>query len=132
VYSLADGMRADTRAACNLAMLVLDRAAVTSGPVRGVLEHCLADHLSFPTACELESALASISRKGDDDSAWVPAPGELIAGKYRVSGLLGVGGMGVVVTAAQIDTGHRVAIKLMPPRAARRPAAVERFFREAR
>jgi serine/threonine-protein kinase len=62
----------------------------------------------------------------------VPKPGELIGDKYRVDGFVGAGGMGAVVTAVQSELGRRVAIKLMPPTAAKKPAAVERFLREAR
>jgi eukaryotic-like serine/threonine-protein kinase len=53
-------------------------------------------------------------------------------GRYRVEGLLGTGGMAVVVSAVQEDLRRRVAIKLMPPHAAERGPAVERFMREAR
>jgi serine/threonine-protein kinase len=61
----------------------------------------------------------------------VPAPGDIVAGKYRVDGVLGVGGMGVVVAARHIQLGQRVAIKFM--RATSNDAAsIERFFREAR
>lgn len=63
---------------------------------------------------------------------WVPTPGETIAGKYQVEQLVGVGGMGAVVTAKQLELGRRVAIKLMPPGAAGNQKAVERFLREAR
>ncbi|MBX3126019.1 MAG: serine/threonine protein kinase [Polyangiaceae bacterium] len=66
------------------------------------------------------------------DPSAVPAPGEILGGKYRVEQLVGSGGMGAVVTAIQLDLGRRVALKIMPPRAAEHPPAVERFLREAR
>ncbi|MEZ4225577.1 MAG: serine/threonine-protein kinase [Polyangiaceae bacterium] len=68
----------------------------------------------------------------DSDLPWVPSPGDVLAGKYQVEALVGAGGMGAVVTAVQRELGRRVAIKLMPPHAARSPLAVERFLREAR
>jgi serine/threonine protein kinase len=68
---------------------------------------------------------------GHPDSGRVPAQGEVIDGKYRVDGMLGMGGMGVVVSARHIQLGQRVAIKFMRS-AAGDASSVERFFREAR
>ena len=45
----------------------------------------------------------------------VVAPGEVLAGKFRVERVLGAGGMGVVVEARDIDLDDRVAIKLLLP-----------------
>ncbi len=61
-----------------------------------------------------------------------PAPGSVLAGKYRVERLVGSGGMGIVVAATHVHLHEPVAIKLLRPEAARRPGAVERFLREAR
>ena len=58
--------------------------------------------------------------------------GEIIAGKYRVSRTLGVGGMGVVVAATHIDLYQRVALKFLLPQASAHPELIERFAREAR
>src|SRR5690242_15232696 len=58
--------------------------------------------------------------------------GDILAGKYRVAGVLGVGGMGVVVSATHIDLGQRVAVKFLLPVALRNAGALERFAREAR
>jgi serine/threonine-protein kinase len=63
---------------------------------------------------------------------WIPAPGTLLAGRYQVEGLIGSGGMAAVLAAIQTDLGRRVAIKLLPPRAAKSALGVERFIREAR
>jgi serine/threonine-protein kinase len=59
-------------------------------------------------------------------------PGDILAGKYRVDGVLGIGGMGVVVAATHLQLGQRVAIKFLLPEAFRLGAALERFAREAR
>jgi len=61
-----------------------------------------------------------------------PPPGTLLAGKYRVEGVLGTGGMGVVVAAHHEQLDQKVAIKLLLPEAAAHPEIVERFAREAR
>ncbi len=57
------------------------------------------------------------------------AAGELVGGKYRVGGVLGAGGMGVVVAADHVNFEQRVAIKFMRPDAG--PQALSRFHREA-
>jgi serine/threonine protein kinase len=58
--------------------------------------------------------------------------GEILAGKYRVERVLGVGGMGVVVAALHIALDERVAIKFLLPEALTNAEAVARFAREAR
>lgn len=58
--------------------------------------------------------------------------GQVLAGKYRVERVLGVGGMGMVVAALHLQLDERVAIKFMLPEAFASPEAVARFAREAR
>jgi serine/threonine protein kinase len=58
--------------------------------------------------------------------------GEILAGKYRVERVLGVGGMGVVVAALHLALDERVAIKFLLPEALTNAEAVARFAREAR
>lgn len=58
--------------------------------------------------------------------------GDLLAHKYRVERVLGVGGMGVVVAASHLELEERVAIKLLLPEAMSDAEAVTRFKREAR
>jgi serine/threonine-protein kinase len=58
--------------------------------------------------------------------------GDVLAGKYRVDKVLGVGGMGVVVAAYHLQLEERVAIKLLRQEAIATPEAVARFDREAR
>jgi serine/threonine protein kinase len=58
--------------------------------------------------------------------------GEVLAGKYRVDKILGVGGMGMVVAATHLDLDHRVALKFMLPEALESVEASNRFLREAR
>jgi serine/threonine-protein kinase len=61
-----------------------------------------------------------------------PAVGALVAGKYRIEGVLGAGGMGVVVAAQHEQLGQPVAIKFLRGDAALDQGAVGRFLREAR
>ena len=58
--------------------------------------------------------------------------GEVLAGKYRVERVLGMGGMGVVVAATHLDLLELRALKFMLPTALGNAEAVERFLREAR
>ena len=57
--------------------------------------------------------------------------GDILAGKYRVDRVLGVGGMGVVVAAHHVELDDRVAIKFLLPDALHNGEAVARFAREA-
>jgi serine/threonine protein kinase len=58
--------------------------------------------------------------------------GDVLAGKYRVDGVLGTGGMGVVVAAHHLQLDERVALKFLLPEALANEEAVMRFEQEAR
>jgi serine/threonine protein kinase len=58
--------------------------------------------------------------------------GSVVNGKYRLTRLLGDGGMGSVFEAQHTVLGTRVAIKVLHPELARRTGLVERFLQEAR
>ena len=58
--------------------------------------------------------------------------GELLAGRYRLQGRLGVGGMGEVYRARNELVGRDVAIKVLRPELCRHVEVVQRFLREAR
>jgi serine/threonine protein kinase len=64
--------------------------------------------------------------------AGLPRPGEVLAGKYSVEAVLGVGGMAVVVAARHIELDDRVALKILLPRYRTNDEIVARFRREAR
>jgi serine/threonine protein kinase len=68
-----------------------------------------------------ENALHAPVRKGD-----------VLAQRYRVDRVIGLGGMGVVVAATHIDLDQRVALKFLLPHAVASPAQVERFLREGK
>ncbi len=58
--------------------------------------------------------------------------GEVLAGKYRIEGVLGRGGVAVVVAARHLQLDERVAIKFLLPEALSSAEGVARFDREAR
>lgn len=55
-----------------------------------------------------------------------------VLGRYSLERELGRGGMGIVFLARDVALDRLVAIKLLPPALAQRPALRERFLREAR
>src|SRR3989449_1048210 len=57
---------------------------------------------------------------------------ELLAGRYSIERELGRGGMGIVLLARDVALDRPVAIKLLPPHLAARPAERDRFLQEAR
>src|SRR5690242_15522364 len=69
---------------------------------------------------------------GDDDLAGIPKAGDLIAGKFEVERVLGIGGMGVVVAARHVHLGQKVAVKFLRAEAAKNKEAIGRFLRESR
>ncbi|PYO97507.1 MAG: hypothetical protein DMD60_06655 [Gemmatimonadetes bacterium] len=57
---------------------------------------------------------------------------EVLAGRYSIERELGRGGMGIVLLARDVALDRPVAIKLLPPHLATRPAERDRFLQEAR
>ncbi|MEO7731433.1 MAG: serine/threonine-protein kinase [Kofleriaceae bacterium] len=60
------------------------------------------------------------------------AVGDVLAGKYRVDKILGIGGMGMVVAATHLELDQRVALKFMLPGSIESSDSAARFLREAR
>ena len=58
--------------------------------------------------------------------------GTVVAGRYRVEGRLGVGGMGSVYSVEHVHTGQKLALKVLNPKLVENAVALERFRREAR
>src|SRR6266480_3597079 len=65
-----------------------------------------------------------------DDARFVP--GDILAGRYRIVGLLGKGGMGEVYRADDLKLGQPVALKFLPDHLLSDGAALARFHREVR
>ncbi len=60
----------------------------------------------------------------------LPQPGDIIDGAYRLEGMLGQGGFGVVYRATQLSVGRAVALKMLLTQDAD-PQLQARFFQEA-
>jgi eukaryotic-like serine/threonine-protein kinase len=69
---------------------------------------------------------------GGTDASGAVREGDILAGKYRVERVLGIGGMGVVVAAHHLQLDEKVALKFLLPGALGNSEAVARFGREAR
>jgi serine/threonine-protein kinase len=59
-------------------------------------------------------------------------PGEILAGKFEVEGVVGAGGMCIVVAARDTQLDQRVALKFLLPVACEVPGVVARFLREGK
>jgi serine/threonine-protein kinase len=59
-------------------------------------------------------------------------PGDVIAGKYAVERVIGMGGMGVVVAARHVELDEPVAIKMLLPHLPPSGEPAARFLREAK
>ena len=76
------------------------------------------------------SSTSTSSSSFEDEGRFIA--GTLLAGRYRILGLLGRGGMGEVYRATDLMLGQSVALKFLPQEAARDQRLLERFHGEVR
>jgi serine/threonine-protein kinase len=100
-------------------------------------------HSYTPTLVQTHAEAPTRNRVATPDSPrYLPAdgssdqtgfvPGAVLAGRYRIVGLLGRGGMGEVYRADDLKLAQPVALKLLPAQLAGDGAALARFHREVR
>jgi eukaryotic-like serine/threonine-protein kinase len=81
----------------------------------------------------MHSEAAAFGSRPDDVHALTGIRvGDILVGKYRIDGLLGVGGMGAVLAATHLQLEDRVALKVLLPEALEVPEAIALFDQEAR
>ena len=64
------------------------------------------------------------------NSAAILHPGQLIAGRFEIQEMLGIGGMGAVYKAYDHDIERTIALKCIRPELANNPEVVQRFTQE--
>jgi serine/threonine protein kinase len=87
----------------------------------------IADGAKFCPSCGAEQPRAH-THSGEDDTFI----GQMVAGKFRIEGLLGVGGMGKVYRARQMTLDKDVVIKILHDHFKNDANLVQRFQREAK
>jgi serine/threonine-protein kinase len=93
--------------------------------LRGEVEKLLAHH-------DERTVAPPAPADGATGPSETPAPGVLVARRYRIISMLGQGGMGQVYRADDLALDQPVAIKFLDPRFAGRPAWLARFRNEVR
>jgi len=92
--------------------------------LRSEVERLLSQH------DEMGNFLEGSSPPGESYSNRLLAPGEMVAGRYRIMEFLGSGGMGEVYAAEDQDLGEPIAIKIIRQETTFGPNMLERLRRE--
>jgi serine/threonine-protein kinase len=90
-------------------------------------EACGHANLEGARFCANCGALLASEQKGPD-----PMIGQLVGGRFRITGVLGEGGMGVVYAGEQQmgSSVRKVAVKTLHPHLSKDPSVIARFHRE--
>jgi serine/threonine-protein kinase len=86
----------------------------------------------IPTVTGAAAVTPLAARLSSDTIAASFTPGVVVAGRYRVVGLIGRGGMGEVYRTDDLKLGQAVALKFLPRALASDPVRLERFLAEVR
>jgi eukaryotic-like serine/threonine-protein kinase len=85
-------------------------------------------HLSDTKVSGNDATVAALS----DASGELPTMGELLGGRYELLGLLGIGGMGSVYRARDVELDEIVALKMIGRELVSSPLILERFRQEVK
>jgi serine/threonine-protein kinase len=89
-----------------------------------------ADSAFSPTRTSAAGSVPVDSHPSLDQARFIP--GTVLAGRYRIVGLLGLGGMGEVYRADDLKLGQPVALKFLPEAVGQDPGRLQRFLNEVR
>src|SRR5690348_6123372 len=95
-----------------------------------VSDRSMAETMAMPTPPRTPASRPSSSSDSFDEGRFLL--GTLVAGRYRIVGLLGRGGMGEVYRATDLVLDQQVALKFLPEATASDPDTLERFHNEVR
>ncbi len=116
---------------CDECRMLVSELARSAAPPNDSLEPALA--ITAPASSGSGSGAPVAPKRTGAGAAVGPVRvGDILAGKYVVERVLGMGGMGVVVAAMHRELAQRVALKFLLPAAFEAPGAQARFLREAR
>jgi serine/threonine-protein kinase len=92
-----------------------------------ICEACGHENIDGARFCAKCGALLPTAERAVD-----PLVGQVIGGRYRITGVLGEGGMGVVYVGEQQmgSTIRKVAVKTLHPHLSKDPSVLQRFHRE--
>src|SRR3954447_5645688 len=78
----------------------------------------------------MNRSMTVVASEPDWERSGSLAPGEVLAGRYRIATFLGRGAVGEVYEAFDRELGEAVAVKILRPEIARDERALQRFKRE--
>src|SRR3954447_4583924 len=78
----------------------------------------------------MNRSMTVVASEPDWERSGSLAPGEVLAGRYRIAAFLGRGAVGEVYEAFDEELGDAVAVKILRPEIARDERALQRFKRE--
>src|SRR5215469_7396057 len=99
--------------------------------LRGQIEKLLADHEEAGSFLS-DPIFSTRTPKASRIEPQAILSGEVIDSRFKITRLIGRGGMGEIYESEDIKLRRRVALKFLPEDLSRDPLALERFHREAR